>query len=141
MKVARQHVQVNAIVDALKELGQEVDMRKHFGFVSTWQVVGPFDNRKEVGYGEAYKPETEYLQTGAINVKATYPAKAEGSQAGWQSASTDKPDGTVDLNPIMLNEKGAVVYAFTTFNSQWPASFKCASAHPTPTKRGSTAEP
>lgn len=117
LKVARQHVQVNSIIDTLKELGHQVDMRQHFAFVSSWQVVGPFDNRKEVGYPEAYKPETEYVQTGSVDLKATYAAKAEGAQAAWQSASTDKPDGTVDLNPILLNEKGAVVYAYATFVS------------------------
>lgn len=123
LKSARQHVQVKYIIDTLKELGYEVDMRKHFGFVSTWQVVGPFDNRKEVGFATAYKPEAEYLQTGAENVKATYPAKGEGAQAGWQPASTEKPDGTVDLNPIMLNEKGAVVYAYAVIES--PKALKC----------------
>lgn len=123
LKVARQHVQVNSIIDTLKELGHEVDMRKHFGFVSSWQVVGPFDNRKEVGFNTAYKPETDYLQTGSENLKATYPAKGEGSQAAWQPASTEKPDGTVDINPIMLNEKGAVVYAFAVVDS--PVDVKC----------------
>lgn len=130
LKSARQHVQVNSIIDTLKELGQEVDMRKHFGFVSAWQVVGPFDNRKEVGFNTAYKPETDYVQTGSENLKATYPGKAEGAQAGWQPASTEKPDGTVDLNPIMLNEKGAVVYAYTVVES--PVDVKCQVRYGTP---------
>ena len=123
LKSARQHVQVNTIVDALKALGQEVDMRKHFGFVSSWQVVGPFDNRKEVGFSTAYQPEIEYLQKGTEDLAATYPAKGEGAKAGWQPASTEKPDGTVDLNPIMLNEKGAVVYAYAVVES--PVETKC----------------
>ncbi len=123
LKSARQHVQVTQIIDTLKELGHEVDMRKHFGFVSTWHVVGPFDNRKEVGYGTAYKPETDYLQTGTENLKATYPAKGEGAQAAWQPASSEKPDGTIDLNSIMLNEKGAVVYAYAVIEA--PQDLKC----------------
>ncbi len=94
-----------------------------FGFVSSWQVVGPFDNRKDVGFGTAYKPETDYLQTGTENLKATYPGKGEGAQVAWQPASTEKPDGTVDLNPIMLNEKGAVVYAYAVIDA--PADTKC----------------
>ena len=123
LKSARQHVQVNTIIDALKALGQEVDMRKHFGFVSSCQVVGPFDNRKEVGFATAYQPEIEYLQKGTVDLAATYPAKGEGAKAGWQSASTEKPDGTVDLNSIMLNEKGAVVYAYAVVES--PVDTKC----------------
>lgn len=123
LKSARQHVQVNSIIDTLKELGQEVDMRKHFGFVSSWHVAGPFDNRKEVGFDTAYQPESEYLQTGTENLTATYPGKGEGAKVAWQPASTEKPDGTVDLNPIMLNEKGAVVYAFAVVES--PVDAKC----------------
>lgn len=123
LKSARQHVQVNSIIDALKELGNEVDMRKHFGFVSAWQVIGPFDNRKEVGFDKAYKPEADYLEKGALDLKATYAGKAEGVPAAWQPASTEKPDGTVDLNPILLNEKGAVVYAYATIEA--PADVKC----------------
>ena len=124
LKAARQHVQVNSIIDTMKELGQVVDMRQHFGFVSSWQIVGPFDNRKEVGFGTIYKPEGDYLQSGSVNLKATYPAKAEGAQAAWQPATTEKPDGTVDLNPILLNEKGAVVYAFATFESPVEGKFQ-----------------
>ena len=123
LKAARQHVQVNTIIDTLKELGQEVDMRKHFGFVSSWHVVGPFDNRKEVGFDKAYQPEAEYLQSGTENLSATYSGKGEGAKVAWQPASTEKPDGTVDLNPIMLNEKGAVVYAYAVIES--PIDAKC----------------
>ncbi|MCC6509455.1 MAG: hypothetical protein IT423_10125 [Pirellulaceae bacterium] len=123
LKAARQHVQVNAVADVLKELGVEVNRRQQFGFISNWQVVGPFDNRKEVGFDTVYKPEDEYARSNKVTEKGTYPGKGENSQVGWQPVSTDKPDGSIDLNPVFLNEKGAVVYAFTTIDS--PADLDC----------------
>ncbi len=111
LKSARQHVQVNTIIDALKALGQDVDMRKHFGFVSSWHVSGHSIIAKKWAIQSLMHPKPNYLQSSSVNLSTTYPAKGEGAKAGWQAASTDKPDGTVDLNPIMLNEKGAVVYA------------------------------
>lgn len=118
---ARLADQVNGIAARMKELEVEVDLRKHFGFVSQWQVIGPFDNRKEIGFNQAYAPESEYLQSGKLDSKSKYPGKM--AEVSWQPAATDKVDGQVDLNPVFNNEKGAVIYAYTTVDS--PSDLEC----------------
>lgn len=115
LKAARLPEQINSIAAKLKELDTEVDLLNHFGFISKWQIIGPFDNRKEVGFNVAYPPEAEYLQTSKENIKERFPGKA--AEVSWQPASTEKPDGMVDLNAIYNNEKGAVIYAYTTIES------------------------
>src|SRR5690606_20371587 len=41
--------QVRPIVAALKKQGVEVDLPRHFGFVTSWYAIGPFDNRDRKG--------------------------------------------------------------------------------------------
>ena len=36
--------QVKAIAKPLRELGETVDLQKHFGFLADWYLIGPFDN-------------------------------------------------------------------------------------------------
>lgn len=113
--------QIFVINAKLKELDSEIDLRKHFGFVSNWQVIGPFDNRKQSGFDVVYPPEADYAHNGTLNMSQRYPGKA--GEVFWQAATTDKPDGLVNLNPIFANEKGAIVYAYTTVDS--PAEAEC----------------
>ncbi len=89
LRSARLADQVLGIAARLKELEVVIDLRKHFGFVSQWQVVGPFDNRKEVGYPVAYPPEDEYSRTGKSDAKSRYPGKA-GEVPGKQLRPTKK---------------------------------------------------
>jgi hypothetical protein len=42
LKGAIEEEQVKQIGDELKGLGQEVDLLKHFGFLTEWKVLGPF---------------------------------------------------------------------------------------------------
>ena len=48
--------QVRAIVKPLRDLGEMVDIQKHFGFVTAWQLIGPFDNTGTKGFDVAYPP-------------------------------------------------------------------------------------
>lgn len=111
LEAARLPQQINHIADRLKELGEEVDLKTHFGFVSNWQAIGTFDNRKEVGFDTVYPPESEYTASKKLDSAGKYVGKA--GEVSWQPATTDKPDGKVDFNPIFNTEKGAVVYAYT----------------------------
>lgn len=119
---ARLPDQVQAIAKKLDELGTKVDLLKHFGFVNRWQVVAPFDNRKQSGFNVAYGPEIEYLQRGgSVDTKSQYDGKS--GKVTWRDVDTSAPDGAVDLNPIfgtkkeseIVNEKGAICYAFSLF--------------------------
>jgi hypothetical protein len=116
LKSARLPEQVQQIADAMKELGETVDLLSHFGFVSKWQLMASFDNRNNVGFNTEYSPEKAYLASQSIDPKAEYDGK-EGKKATWQEFETKEPDGAVDLNPVYGNEKGAVAYAYAEFNA------------------------
>ena len=99
--------QVKAIIKPLRELGETVDLQKHFGFLTEWQLIGPFDNVGLKGFSVAYPPETER------NLKAKYAGKS--GEVEWKSYSTNDEYGTFDIAKSTEPFKGAVMYATTTF--------------------------
>jgi len=99
--------QVKAIVKPLKELGEIVDLQKHFGFLTEWYLIGPFDNVGLKGFNIAYPPEAER------NFKAKYAGKS--GEVEWKSYSTQDEYGTLDIAKKTEPFKGAVMYAATTF--------------------------
>lgn len=107
--------QVKRIVEPLRTLKQEVDLQKHFGFVTAWQLVGPFENRKGVGFAAVYPPENE------ANLKATYETKYddgfEGGKVQWQPFQTKHEYGMVDLEKDVKNYKGSCMFALASFQS------------------------
>lgn len=104
--------QVKAIVKPLKDLGESVDLQKHFGFLAGWKLIGPFDNTKLSGFDVAYPPERE------LDFAAKYPGK-EG-EVSWVEYSTDSEYGVVDLAKALAPHKGAITYAATEFVSARP---------------------
>lgn len=117
LEASRNPAQIQKIAGLLKELDQPVALQKHFGFIAQWHVVGPFDNVGQKAFDVAYGPEKELLARSgkALDLSAKYSGKA--GEVTWQQVSTDKEDGMVDLNVAYNNEKGAICYAVTRFNS------------------------
>ena len=109
LAAARNEQQVNEAADALRELGEEVDLPQVFGFLVSWHLIGPFDNVGGVGFDAVYPPEQ------GIDLSATYEGK-EG-QVGWIEHTTSDPQGMVDLNKALDKHKGAAAYAFHEFDS------------------------
>jgi outer membrane protein assembly factor BamB len=107
---ARDEDQVHDLADRLKKLGAEPDLSAHFGFVKSWWVVGPFDNRGGAGLNRVDPPEQ------GVDLAATYPGK-HGTPVGWKPWSSDSPMGIVDLNKGIVTEKGVVAYAFAVIES------------------------
>jgi hypothetical protein len=107
--------QVKQIVGPLKKLGVEVDLPRHFGFLTDWRIVGPFDNRGKIGFPAVYPPERK------VDLSATYPTKYdsqyEQETVTWAAVSTDDDYGVVDIGKQLTNWKGSCVYAATTFTS------------------------
>lgn len=101
--------QVKAIVKPLKEMGVEVDLQRHFGFLPEWKLIGPFDNTDKQGFNVAYPPERE------LNFDATYPGKMD--DVAWQPFATKDDYGVVDLTKAMAPHKGAIVYAASVYDS------------------------
>lgn len=101
--------QVKAITEALKELGIEVDIAEHFGFITAWNLTGPFDNTGKKGFGETYEPEE------SADLSETYVGKL--GEVTWQPLSTSDPYGIVDIAKDVEPFKGAVMYARVEFDS------------------------
>ncbi|WP_339733014.1 hypothetical protein [uncultured Gimesia sp.] len=101
--------QVKAIVKPLRTLGQKIDLQKHFGFLSDWMIVGPFDNSDKKGYDTAYTPEAKIDFTSAVEGKE---GKVE-----WKSVNTEDDYGIFDIAKSISAYKGAVMYCSADFYS------------------------
>ncbi|MFO1515241.1 MAG: hypothetical protein U1F83_20465 [Verrucomicrobiota bacterium] len=120
LKPAREADQIDAIAEALKTLGTPADLQKVFGWVSEWQVVGPFDNTGGAGYERAFPPES------SVDLKAEYEGKT--GKVRWQEVKATGDYGVVDFNQPLGSLKGVTGYAWTEINS--------AHAHPVELRLG-----
>lgn len=101
--------QVKAVVKPLRELGETIDLQRHFGFLANWYLIGPFDNVGLKGFDVVYPPERE------LNLAAKYQGKM--GEVGWEPFETADEYGTFDIAKKTAPHKGAVTYATTTFVS------------------------
>lgn len=101
--------QVDEISKALASLGEPVNVVEHFGLLTTWYVIGPFDNTDMQGFPVVYPPEQE------INLEASYEGK-EGT-VKWEKYTSQREDGEFDLAELTAPHKGAIDYAYTEFVS------------------------
>ncbi len=102
--------QVDTVAAALGKLGVKVDLQAHFGVVSTWHVIAPFEHTKNSGWDVAYPPER------GVDLKKTYKGK-DGKEAKWVTLHTKEPYGYVDLNKELAKAKGAIAYAWAVIDS------------------------
>ncbi len=109
LEASRDEDQVRKIAGALKKLGQKVDLPRHFGFLTDWKLIAPFDNSGRRGFDTVYPPERE------LNEKATYKGKT--GIVRWQAFHTDHPFGLVDFNRPYGKLKEVVGYAWADFYS------------------------
>lgn len=108
--------QVKAIVKPLRELGETVDLQKHFGFLTEWQLIGPFDNTDKKGFDVAYPPEMK------IDLTAKYPGKT--GEVAWERYTTEDEYGVLNIAKKTAPHKGAVTYGYTTFTTDKPRSIE-----------------
>ena len=109
LAAARDKDQVETIAEALKKLGEEVDLPAHYGFLVGWRLIGPFDNREKKGFDVAYPPEKD------LDYSASYPGKK--GPVKWIDYTTKDPYGMVDLNKGIAKHMGAAAYAVAEFSS------------------------
>jgi hypothetical protein len=107
LAAARDLDQVRACAAALKKLEQPVDLRRHFGFVTRWKMIGPFDNTNQSAFDKPYPPEEKF------DPAAKYPGKS--GEVGWIDYETTDDYGMVDLTKALDKHKGAVAYAAAEF--------------------------
>jgi hypothetical protein len=97
--------QVGAIAAKLRELGTEVDLAAHFGFLRRWALLGPFDNHGGAGFDTPFPPEK------GVDLAAACKGKG-GAELRWARHVTSDPYGVVDLNKALGKHSGAVAYAY-----------------------------
>lgn len=105
---ARLPSQIQDVAAKLEELGEEVDLLNHFGFIKTWELVGTFENKNQASFNVQYDPEKDY-EAGKL--------VANSGSASWQQATTESADGAIDLNALYDNAKGVIVYGLSSFQS------------------------
>ena len=109
LEAARDEDQTNLIRDELKKLGVAVDLRQHFGFLTKWRVIGPFENSARDGFNAVYPPEKE------IRFDASYDGK--GGPVKWVSFESADDYGKLDFNKPLGMQKEVTGYAAATFDS------------------------
>jgi len=109
--VVRDQDQAEAIVKALDKFGMKPDVTTHFGIVTKWMLVGPFDSTKGAGFTKAYEPETK------VDLAAKYRGK-NNAEVTWKPHVATDPYGKVDLNKALEKHKDAVAYAYTVVESE-----------------------
>ena len=109
LAAARDKDQIDKAAKRLKELGQEIDLAKHLGFILDWKLIGPFANVEQKGVETRYPPEK------ALDFSAEYDGK-EG-KVRWKEYVSKDANGIVDLNIGVGQHVEAVGYAATEFTS------------------------
>lgn len=105
--------QVDEIANQLSNLGDEINKQSHFGFLTNWHVVGPFDNKEMAGFDVAYGPEKNDISAPALS--DTF--DGELGETTWVPVIAEGDSGLVDLAEQVGPHKGALVYATTSFES------------------------
>jgi hypothetical protein len=110
--------QVATIAKALADLGEEVNLVAHFGLLTEWRLIGPFDNKAGVGFAAAYPPEekvdltAEYDgQLGKVRWERFHAAPLQGDEINMDTV------GLFNIAQLTKPHKGAVTYGATEFHS------------------------
>ena len=111
LRAARNVEQIKSITASLKKLGESIDLQEQFGFITDWQIIGPFDNTDETGFNTVFPPEQN------IDLASRHSGK-DGDVAWRQFLSAD-PYGMMDLNKAFPGPgdgpKEVTAFATTTF--------------------------
>ena len=106
---ARDEDQIKELAKKLRDLGQKVDLPKHFGFLMNWKMIAAFSNADRSGFDTVYPPEKE------LKFDATYEGKVK--SAKWVDFTSADEYGKIDFNKPFGMEKSVVGYAATDFFS------------------------
>ncbi len=118
---ARDLDQVQSIVKKLEEFGEKVDLHAHFGFITRWKLIGPFDNTDEKGFDVAYPPEKQ------VDFAAVHQGKQE--TVKWIDHVGTEAYGKIDMNAALGKANAVVGYAAAEFMSsqERPVEFRLTS--------------
>ena len=107
--------QVKKLAEVLKGYDQTVNLVEHYGFLTQWKVIGPFDNKDTKGFNVANPPETEL----AFDKEYDGMLDPEGKpfKTKWTPLASEDDMGLFDVNKLFAKHKGATVYTATEFDS------------------------
>ncbi len=117
LDLARHPEQLKEITAKLRDAGEGVDLARQYGFLMSWQLIGPFDNREEKGFDVVFGPEKDYLARSQEKPAGVYTGK-EGKGCTWIEGTTAADDGLLDVAALYNKEKGAIVYAYAEFTAE-----------------------
>ena len=107
LNFAREVDQIQEAAKQLRNRGETINLVELMGFITSWEIVGPFDNSERMGFGKVYSPETESVYSESYEGK--------NGQARWTAFSTSHNLGMLDINEEYGQIKEALAYAKTTF--------------------------
>jgi hypothetical protein len=114
---ARDRDQADGLADTLsKEFGEKVDLPAHYGFVTRWHLIAPFDNTDKAGFLKPFPPEEKVDLTAPV-------AGKDGKQVRWQAYATADDHGAVDLNKVYKAEGEAKPGRKHTENLHWSVAY------------------
>jgi hypothetical protein len=110
--------QARAVTTRLRDLGDNVSLADHFGFLCDWYAIGPFDAKGGKGFKAVYPPER------GVDLDATAEGKG-GKKLRWRRYTVpETPTGRfpilVDLRQPLGEAEDAVAYAYTAFTVDKP---------------------
>lgn len=113
--------QAEAIAEKMRIFDLKLDLTRHFGCITEWQIVGPFDSPKGVGFAQAYPPEK------GVDLAAKYPGK--GGEIAWKPTQSADTYGKIDLNAEIGKHMDCVAYAHAVIVSEkeMPVEIRAAS--------------
>jgi len=80
------------------------------GFVTSWKLIGPFDNERSRGFDVAYEPE-------ALPPDFARVVPGKKRPVGWRDNPIAPPDGLVDLAAVFTPSEQALGYALSYVHS------------------------
>ena len=117
----RDFEQAKTLAKELKQVDVATDLPRHFGIVTQWHLIGPFDSTDGKGFGQAFPPEA------GVDLKGTY--KGKSNDVTWKPFQSSGDNGKVDLNKALGKNMDAAGYAYAVLLStkDQPAEIRVAS--------------
>lgn len=110
LRHVREQEQADQLYKLIIEAGGSYDLTRHFGFITSWHVIGPFDHTGVKAFNVAYPPES------AVDFAASYDGK-NGQRVRWQPVTATGTYANVDLNQPLGKLKGVIGYAAAVVES------------------------
>jgi hypothetical protein len=106
--------QAQKLATDLKAEGISVSLSEHFGFLSDWYLIGPFDGKLKKGFKTVYPPEEKLDLTAKLPGKSG-PVEWKRYQAKEATSGLPARVVLVNLTEVLGVTEDALGYAFTKF--------------------------